>query len=116
MAGLSHNAMNNTFRMHHRRIHLVVSVCNSELCCANDPILVGHGAGNVVFSKATVNVVLNRNADASVDLHGGAWGDRAVQQVVPHITDALQDWIVDVSKKPVDDSDCEVRSVEASVT
>eukprot|EP00903_Cladosiphon_okamuranus_P006608 g6455.t1 len=28
-------------------------------------------------------------------------------QVVPHITDALQDWIVDVSKKPVDDSDQE---------
>ena len=32
----------------------------------------------------------------------------AVFQVVPHITDALQDWIVDVSKKPVDDSDQEV--------
>ncbi|CAM9714690.1 unnamed protein product, partial [Laminaria digitata] len=26
-------------------------------------------------------------------------------QVVPHITDALQDWIVDVSKKPVDGSE-----------
>lgn len=33
----------------------------------------------------------------------------AILQVVPHITDALQDWIVDVSKKPVDDSDQEVR-------
>lgn len=29
-------------------------------------------------------------------------------QVVPHITDALQDWIVGVSKKPVDNSDQEV--------
>ncbi|CAM9329113.1 unnamed protein product [Ectocarpus fasciculatus] len=28
-------------------------------------------------------------------------------QVVPHITDALQDWIVGVSKKPVDNSDQE---------
>lgn len=28
--------------------------------------------------------------------------------MVPHITDALQDWIVDVSKKPVDQSDQEV--------
>lgn len=32
----------------------------------------------------------------------------AILQVVPHITDALQDWIVDVSKKPVDHSDQEV--------
>lgn len=31
-------------------------------------------------------------------------------QVVPHITDALQDWIVGVSKKPVDNSDQEVRT------
>lgn len=31
-----------------------------------------------------------------------------VLQVVPHITDALQDWIVNVSKKPVDDSNEEV--------
>lgn len=29
---------------------------------------------------------------------------------MPHITDALQEWIVDVSKKPVDGSDEQVRS------
>lgn len=29
-------------------------------------------------------------------------------QVVPHVTDALQEWIVNVSKKPVDQSDEQV--------
>lgn len=30
-------------------------------------------------------------------------------QVVPHVTDALQEWILDVSKKPVDQSEEKVK-------
>lgn len=36
-------------------------------------------------------------------------------QVVPHITDALQEWIMDVSKKPVDGSDEQVQQLHTGV-
>lgn len=57
-----------------------------------------HRENNITTGKLYMNVIQKERK--------GDYLGKTVQ-VIPHITDAIQDWIEDVSKKPVDASGCQ---------